>query len=87
MFVAKCSHHGCDGSQVTCLEKTGSDEKMLIKVFRCLGSWFNLGVLDSNFMASNQLIMVIFQVLVSSVPFCSVLFQDIAVPEYKHVVC
>ncbi|XP_062850718.1 transportin-3 isoform X1 [Trichomycterus rosablanca] len=48
---------------VTCVEKSGSDEKMLIKVFRCLGSWFNLGVLDSNFMANNQLIMVLFQVL------------------------
>lgn len=47
------------------MEKTGDDEKMLIKVFRCLGSWFNLGVLDSNFMASNQLFMVVFQVLVS----------------------
>uniref|UniRef100_A0A7N6B1A3 Transportin-3 n=1 Tax=Anabas testudineus TaxID=64144 RepID=A0A7N6B1A3_ANATE len=35
----------------TCVEKTGNDEKMFIKVFRCLGSWFNLGVLDSNFMA------------------------------------
>uniref|UniRef100_A0A6Q2Y1G4 Uncharacterized protein n=1 Tax=Esox lucius TaxID=8010 RepID=A0A6Q2Y1G4_ESOLU len=47
----------------SCVEKTGSDEKMLIKVFRCLGSWFNLGVLDSNFMANNQLLMVLFQVL------------------------
>uniref|UniRef100_A0A671UDU3 Transportin-3 n=1 Tax=Sparus aurata TaxID=8175 RepID=A0A671UDU3_SPAAU len=47
----------------TCVEKTGNDEKMFIKVFRCLGSWFNLGVLDSNFMASNQLLMVLFQVL------------------------
>ncbi|XP_030197001.1 transportin-3 isoform X1 [Gadus morhua] len=47
----------------TCVEKTGNDEKMLIKVFRCLGSWFNLGVLDSNFMASNQLLIVLFQVL------------------------
>ncbi|KAM7367472.1 hypothetical protein PAMP_015369 [Pampus punctatissimus] len=47
----------------SCVEKTGNDEKMLIKVFRCLGSWFNLGVLDSNFMASNQLLMVLFQVL------------------------
>lgn len=52
-------------AQVTCVEKSGNDEKMLIKVFRCLGSWFNLGVLDSNFMASNQLIIVLFQVLVS----------------------
>lgn len=50
------------------MEKTGSDEKMFIKVFRCLGSWFNLGVLDSNFMASNQLLMVLFQVLVSLPP-------------------
>ncbi|XP_061570250.1 transportin-3 isoform X2 [Cololabis saira] len=47
----------------TCVEKTGNDEKMLIKVFRCLGSWFNLGVLDSSFMANNQIIMVLFQVL------------------------
>uniref|UniRef100_A0A8C2A5V4 Transportin-3 n=2 Tax=Cyprinus carpio TaxID=7962 RepID=A0A8C2A5V4_CYPCA len=48
---------------VTCAEKSGHDEKMLIKVFRCLGSWFNLGVLDNNFMASNQLLMILFQVL------------------------
>ncbi|KAK3517940.1 hypothetical protein QTP70_027900 [Hemibagrus guttatus] len=48
---------------MTCLEKSGSNEKMLIKVFRCLGSWFNLGVLDSNFMANNQLLVVLFQVL------------------------
>nr|XP_061809311.1 transportin-3 isoform X6 [Nerophis lumbriciformis] len=47
----------------SCVEKTGSNEKMLMKVFRCLGSWFNLGVLDSNFMATNQLLMVLFQVL------------------------
>ncbi|KAJ0012727.1 hypothetical protein NQD34_017061 [Periophthalmus magnuspinnatus] len=47
----------------SCVEKSGDDEKLLIKVFRCLGSWFNLGVLDSNFMASNQLLMVLFQVL------------------------
>ncbi|KAG9335458.1 hypothetical protein JZ751_004587, partial [Albula glossodonta] len=48
---------------MSCVEKTGSNEKVLIKVFRCLGSWFNLGVLDSNFMANNQLLMVLFQVL------------------------
>ncbi|XP_019753175.1 transportin-3 isoform X3 [Hippocampus comes] len=47
----------------SCVEKAGSSEKMLIKVFRCLGSWFNLGVLDGNFMASNQLPVVLFQVL------------------------
>uniref|UniRef100_A0A3Q3F8Y9 Transportin-3 n=1 Tax=Labrus bergylta TaxID=56723 RepID=A0A3Q3F8Y9_9LABR len=34
----------------TCVEKTGNDEKMFIKVFRCLGS-------------CNQLLMVLFQVL------------------------
>ncbi|KAA0720943.1 Transportin-3 Importin-12 [Triplophysa tibetana] len=48
---------------VTCTEKSGNNEKMLIKVFRCLGSWFNLGVLDNNFIASNQLLMILFQVL------------------------
>ncbi|XP_028809640.1 transportin-3 isoform X2 [Denticeps clupeoides] len=51
-----------------CVEKSASDEKMFIKVFRCLGSWFNLGVLDSNFMARNQLIMVLFQVLRDETP-------------------
>ncbi|MBN3271922.1 TNPO3 protein, partial [Polyodon spathula] len=48
---------------MSCVEKTGNNEKMLIKAFRCLGSWFNLGVLDSNFMANNQLLIVLFQVL------------------------
>lgn len=60
MFIFVCY-------KMTCLEKSGSDEKMLIKVFRCLGSWFNLGVLDSNFMANNQLLVVLFQVLVSPI--------------------
>ncbi|XP_023652672.1 transportin-3-like [Paramormyrops kingsleyae] len=48
---------------VSCIEKTGNNEKMLMKVFRCLSSWFNLGVLDHNFMASNQLLVILFQVL------------------------
>ncbi|KPP76261.1 transportin-3-like [Scleropages formosus] len=48
---------------VSCAEKAGNDEKILIKVFRCLSSWFNLGVLDSNFMANNRLLIVLFQVL------------------------
>ncbi|XP_007469763.1 PREDICTED: transportin-3 isoform X2 [Lipotes vexillifer] len=48
---------------MTCVEKAGTDEKMLIKVFRCLGSWFNLGVLDSNFMANNKLLALLFEVL------------------------
>ncbi|XP_048864276.1 transportin-3-like isoform X2 [Brienomyrus brachyistius] len=48
---------------VSCVEKTGNNEKMLMKVFRCLSSWFNLGVLDHNFMASNQLLVILFQVL------------------------
>ncbi|XP_075455373.1 transportin-3 isoform X2 [Ascaphus truei] len=48
---------------MTCVEKTGDNEKMLIKTFRCLGSWFNLGVLDSNFMANNRLLLLLFQVL------------------------
>lgn len=50
---------------MTCVEKAGTDEKMLMKVFRCLGSWFNLGVLDSNFMANNKLLALLFEVLVS----------------------
>ncbi|XP_004398070.1 PREDICTED: transportin-3 isoform X2 [Odobenus rosmarus divergens] len=48
---------------MTCIEKAGTDEKMLMKVFRCLGSWFNLGVLDSNFMANNKLLALLFEVL------------------------
>uniref|UniRef100_A0A8C6YID0 Transportin 3 n=1 Tax=Naja naja TaxID=35670 RepID=A0A8C6YID0_NAJNA len=48
---------------VTCVEKAGSEEKMLIKIFRCLGSWFNLGVLDSTFMANSKLLSLLFEVL------------------------
>ncbi|XP_044285287.1 transportin-3 [Varanus komodoensis] len=48
---------------VTCVEKAGNDEKMLIKIFRCLGSWFNLGVLDSTFMANSKLLSLLFEVL------------------------
>uniref|UniRef100_A0A8C0E4R3 Transportin 3 n=1 Tax=Balaenoptera musculus TaxID=9771 RepID=A0A8C0E4R3_BALMU len=48
---------------MTCVEKAGTEEKMLMKVFRCLGSWFNLGVLDSNFMANNKLLALLFEVL------------------------
>uniref|UniRef100_A0A8C3GE16 Transportin 3 n=1 Tax=Cairina moschata TaxID=8855 RepID=A0A8C3GE16_CAIMO len=49
--------------QMTCVEKAGNDEKMLIKIFRCLGSWFNLGVLDSTFMANSKLLSLLFEVL------------------------
>ncbi|XP_077120495.1 transportin-3 isoform X1 [Ranitomeya variabilis] len=48
---------------MNCVEKSAGNEKMLIKTFRCLGSWFNLGVLDSNFMANNRLLLLLFQVL------------------------
>ncbi|XP_036184633.1 transportin-3 isoform X7 [Myotis myotis] len=54
---------------MTCVEKAGTDEKMLMKVFRCLGSWFNLGVLDSNFMANNKLLALLFEVLVVEISF------------------
>ncbi|XP_029471361.1 transportin-3 isoform X2 [Rhinatrema bivittatum] len=47
---------------LNCMEKE-NDEKMLIKAFRCLGSWFNLGVLSSNVMANNNLLLLLFQVL------------------------
>uniref|UniRef100_A0A4W3H4Q8 Transportin 3 n=1 Tax=Callorhinchus milii TaxID=7868 RepID=A0A4W3H4Q8_CALMI len=46
-----------------CAEQAGSEEKTLIRVFRCLGSWFNLGVLDSSFMANNRLLLNLFQAL------------------------
>ncbi|NXD18190.1 TNPO3 protein, partial [Nothocercus nigrocapillus] len=48
---------------MTCVDKAGNDEKMLIKIFRCLGSWFNLGVLDSTFMANSKLLSLLFEVL------------------------
>lgn len=48
---------------MSCIEKSGNSEKMLIKAFRCLGSWFNLGILDSNFMANNRILLLLFQVL------------------------
>ncbi|CAJ0961556.1 unnamed protein product [Ranitomeya imitator] len=53
----------CAFNLMNCVEKSAGNEKMLIKTFRCLGSWFNLGVLDSNFMANNRLLLLLFQVL------------------------
>ncbi|KAL2303317.1 hypothetical protein Nmel_010787, partial [Mimus melanotis] len=59
---------------VTCVEKAGNEEKMLIKIFRCLGSWFNLGVLDSTFMANSKLLSLLFEVLAASDCVCSALY-------------
>nr|XP_033815477.1 transportin-3 isoform X2 [Geotrypetes seraphini] len=47
---------------LNCMEKE-NEEKMLIKSFRCLGSWFNLGVLNTDVMANNRLLLLLFQVL------------------------
>ena len=78
---------------MTCVEKAGTDEKMLMKVFRCLGSWFNLVVLDSNFMANNKLLALLFEVLVSKAAPAIATFnnQPSGTPQCfvgeKHFVC
>uniref|UniRef100_UPI00358E79EC transportin-3-like isoform X1 n=2 Tax=Myxine glutinosa TaxID=7769 RepID=UPI00358E79EC len=46
-----------------CAENCGSDERTLVKVFKCLASWFNLAVLDSNFMANSKLLVILFNIL------------------------
>ncbi|XP_078481112.1 transportin-3-like [Ciona intestinalis] len=40
-----------------------SDEKLLSKIFKCLGSWFYLGVLPGNHVARSKLLEVPFSVL------------------------
>uniref|UniRef100_A0A8C0XUR5 Transportin-3 n=1 Tax=Castor canadensis TaxID=51338 RepID=A0A8C0XUR5_CASCN len=69
---------------MTCVEKAGTDEKMLMKVFRCLGSWFNLGVLDSNFMANNKLLALLFEVLVLN--YCRI-FTELCETFLEKIVC
>ncbi|XP_069765925.1 transportin-3-like isoform X3 [Narcine bancroftii] len=47
------------------MERCSHDEKLVIKVFRCLMSWINLGILHTDHIANSQLLMAIFQVLSS----------------------
>uniref|UniRef100_A0A4W3HDV9 Transportin-3 n=1 Tax=Callorhinchus milii TaxID=7868 RepID=A0A4W3HDV9_CALMI len=54
------------GLLTACMERCGHNEKLMIKVFRCLMSWINLGVLHTDHVASSQLLVALFQVLTSS---------------------
>eukprot|EP00105_Crassostrea_gigas_P004006 XP_011417072.1 PREDICTED: transportin-3 isoform X1 [Crassostrea gigas] len=45
------------------IEDPSCDEKNQIKVFRCLGSWFNLGVIPEHDIVNSKLLMVPFQVM------------------------
>ncbi|XP_042201062.1 transportin-3-like [Callorhinchus milii] len=51
------------GLLTACMERCGHNEKLMIKVFRCLMSWINLGVLHTDHVASSQLLVALFQVL------------------------
>ncbi|GCB63304.1 hypothetical protein scyTo_0007374 [Scyliorhinus torazame] len=45
------------------MERCSHDEKLVIKVFRCLMSWINLGILHTDHIANSQLLVALFQVL------------------------
>ncbi|XP_048376990.1 transportin-3-like isoform X1 [Stegostoma tigrinum] len=45
------------------MERCSHDEKLVIKVFRCLMSWINLGILHNDHVANSQLLVALFQVL------------------------
>ncbi|KAK3097484.1 hypothetical protein FSP39_010037 [Pinctada imbricata] len=52
-----------------CVESQDCDEKTQVKVFRCLGSWFSLGVIPDTAIVSSKLLMAPFQALAN--PQCS----------------
>ncbi|XP_038639310.1 transportin-3-like isoform X3 [Scyliorhinus canicula] len=45
------------------MERCSHDEKLVIKVFRCLMSWINLGILHTDHIANSQLLVALFQIL------------------------
>lgn len=45
------------------MERCSHDEKLVVKVFRCLMSWINLGILHTDHIANSQLLVALFQVL------------------------
>ncbi|XP_077999883.1 transportin-3-like [Glandiceps talaboti] len=47
-----------------CLEKT-TETRLLTKVFKCLASWFNLGVIPADLIVQSKVIMAPFQVLLN----------------------
>ncbi|XP_069128619.1 transportin-3-like [Argopecten irradians] len=48
-----------------CLETCSTDPRAQAKVFRCMGSWFALGVVQDDCITHNKLLMAPFQVLVA----------------------
>ncbi|GAB6030207.1 Transportin-3 [Chamberlinius hualienensis] len=50
---------------VQCMDCFKSDPRALIRVMRCLGSWFNIGVIPSSESAHNKLLVNVFQALIN----------------------
>ncbi|XP_071823709.1 transportin-3-like isoform X1 [Apostichopus japonicus] len=46
-----------------CTDNYGNDERLIGKVFKCLGSWFSLGIMPSDPIAQSKLIPLLFQCL------------------------
>ncbi|XP_077867063.1 transportin-3-like [Saccoglossus kowalevskii] len=49
----------------TCVEMYAADFRLLTKVFKCLASWFNLGVVPAELIAQSKLILAPFHVLLN----------------------
>ena len=57
----------CDGdfcTQTAVIEGSTDDSKLQAKVFRCLGSWFNVCTIPQDVMVNSPLLMAPFQALV-----------------------
>ncbi|KAJ8032102.1 Transportin-3 [Holothuria leucospilota] len=46
-----------------CTDNYGTDERLMGKVFKCLASWFSLGIMPSEDIAKSKLIALLFQCL------------------------
>lgn len=48
-----------------CMDNYSSDPRILVRVMRCLGSWFNIGALPTTDVAHSKLLTNVFQALIS----------------------
>ena len=60
-----------------CSQRYLTDERLLGKVFKCLASWFYLGVVPSNDIAASKLLNLLTEILVSKV--CQPIQENYAV--------
>ena len=73
-------------SQAAFLETSGDDSRLHAKVFRCLGSWFNITAVPQEHVINSKLLAAPFEILVSSVLnslFLTFIHSELNFPKYS----